>query len=73
MNNHTPQHDESLPVMLTVPEAAALCRIGRSAAYEQAALYLRSGGVEGLPVVRLGRALRVPTRELVRQLLGGPE
>jgi hypothetical protein len=49
---------------LTILEAAALLRIGRTAAYEQARRYLATGGREGLPVVRLGRMLRVPSHAL---------
>jgi transposase len=54
--------------VLTVEEAAKVLRIGRSAAYEQARRYVETGGAEGLPVVRLGRALRVPRHALVRLL-----
>jgi hypothetical protein len=50
--------------VLTVEEAAAALRIGRRLAYEQAARYLATGGAEGLPVVRLGRCLRVPRAKL---------
>ena len=39
---------------LTVVEAAALLRVGRTVAYQQARQYLATGGREGLPVVRLG-------------------
>ncbi len=52
------------PAVLTVEEAAAALRIGRRLAYEQAARYLATGGAEGLPVVRLGRCLRVPRAKL---------
>jgi hypothetical protein len=55
-------------LVLTVEEAARMLRIGRSAAYEQARRYIASGGVEGLPVLRMGRALRVPRHALVRLL-----
>lgn len=56
------------PVVLTVEEAARILRIGRSAAYEAARRYLTTGGAEGLPVVRLGRRLRVPRPALARML-----
>ncbi|HEV8628416.1 MAG TPA: helix-turn-helix domain-containing protein [Acidimicrobiia bacterium] len=49
---------------LTVVEAAALLRVGRTVAYQQARQYLATGGREGLPVVRLGRQLRVPRHAL---------
>jgi len=57
---------------LTVVEAAALLRVGRTVAYQQARLYLATGGREGLPVVRLGRQLRVPRHALERLMAGLP-
>lgn len=59
---------DELPEVLTVEEAAAVLRIGRGAAYELARQWRESGGRHGLPVVTLGRSLRVP-REALRQLL----
>src|SRR5215210_3628194 len=60
-----------LPDFLTVEEAAAVLRIGRTAAYELARRYRATGGGEGLPVVVLGRLLRVPRAQL-EALAGGP-
>ena len=57
---------------LTVVEAAALMRVGRTVAYQQARRYLATGGREGLPVVRLGRQLRVPRHALERLMDGLP-
>jgi hypothetical protein len=54
---------------LTVPEAANLLGLGRSAAYEQARRYIATGGREGLPCLRLGRRLIVPSAPL-RSILG---
>jgi excisionase family DNA binding protein len=51
------------PLVLTVEEAAGLLRIGRTAAYEAA----KRGE---LPVIRLGRSLRV-SRHALEQLLNG--
>jgi excisionase family DNA binding protein len=59
---------DELPEVLTVEEAAAVLRIGRGAAYELAREWRESGGHSGLPVVTLGRSLRVP-REALRRLL----
>ena len=53
-----------LPDFLTVNEAATVLRIGRSAAYELARRYRMTGGAEGLPVIVLGRLLRVPRAQL---------
>jgi len=55
-----------LPDMLTVEEAARVLRIGRNAAYGLARRWNETGGREGLPVVRLGRSLRVPKRALAQ-------
>ncbi|HZT65391.1 MAG TPA: helix-turn-helix domain-containing protein [Acidimicrobiales bacterium] len=57
-----------LPVVLSVEEAAAFLRIGRTCAYELARRYEATGGREGLPVVRLGRLLRVPRQGLLALL-----
>ena len=58
--------------MLTVEQAAALLGIGRRLAYELAARFEQSGGAEGLPVIRLGRCLRVPRARLEALLAADP-
>jgi excisionase family DNA binding protein len=55
-----------LPKLMTVPQAARALRIGRSTAYEMANAWLDSNGAQGLPVVRIGRSLRVPVAALDR-------
>jgi len=60
--------EEADPEVLTVPEAAALLRIGHNAAYLLARQWLATGGQEGLPCIELGRSLRVP-RPALRQML----
>jgi hypothetical protein len=57
--------------MLTVEEAAAVLRIGRSLAYQLAREYDATGGVSGLPVIRLGGCLRVPRWALLELALTG--
>lgn len=58
------------PEVMTIEEAAAMLRIGRSSAYTLARRYRATGGREGLPVIELGRHLRVP-RAGLRRLLEG--
>ena len=59
------------PDLLTVTEAAAVLRIGRTASYELARRDLATGGGEGLGVLRVGGQLRVP-RAALERLVGGP-
>ena len=57
--------------LLTIEEAARVLRIGRSLAYQLAHEYEASGGVSGLPVIRLGGCLRVPRWGLLELVLTG--
>ena len=59
---------DDLPLVLTVEEAAAVLRISRAAAYEQARIWRETDGREGLPVVVIGRSLRVPKVKLADKL-----
>jgi len=59
------------PDFLTLDEAAAVLRVGRSTAYREANALERSGGRTGIPVVRYGKLFRVPRCRLEEQL-GGP-
>lgn len=52
------------PEFLTIEEAAALLRIGRTSAYALAREWRETGGERGLPVIELGRQLRVPRAAL---------
>lgn len=56
--------------VLTVEEAADVLRIGRGTAYALARRFRETGGREGLPVIVLGRSLRVPRAGLERLLSG---
>ncbi len=52
--------------LLTMQEATAFLRIGRSLGYQLAHEYLNSGGTSGLPVIRFGeKCYRVPRWALV--------
>jgi hypothetical protein len=55
---------------LRVEEAAKVLRIGRTTAYALANEFLETSGASGLPVVRLGKQLRV-SRLRLEQILGG--
>jgi excisionase family DNA binding protein len=61
----------NMPEVLTVEEAAEMLRISRNTAYTLARLWRDSGGTQGLPVIELGRNLRVPRAGLQRLLNGG--
>lgn len=62
---------EPLPDFLTVEEAATILRIGRTAAYEQTRRYEETEGEAGIPVIRVGRLMRVP-RAALERWLGAP-
>lgn len=54
---------------ISVEEAARWLGISRGVAYDEARRYETTGGKQGLPVVRFGRRLLVPTYRL-KALLG---
>lgn len=58
---------EGLPLLLTVEEAGALLRIGRTKAYTMAREWRETDCRSGLPVIDLGHVLRVPRRALEEQ------
>lgn len=60
-----------LPDFLTVEEAARILRIGRTTAYEQTRRFEDTNGLEGIPVIRVGRLMRVP-RAALERWHGGP-
>jgi hypothetical protein len=51
---------------LRVEEAARLLRISRTSAYVLANRWLDTDGVDGLPAVRIGRSIRIPTAVIER-------
>ena len=58
-----------LPVFLTVEEAGAVLRIGRTKAYAMAREWRETDGRSGLPVIDLGHVLRVP-RHALEEMVG---
>src|SRR5205823_3787024 len=60
-----------VPDFLTVEEAARILRLGRTAAYALARQWRETDGRDGLPVVTVGRLLRVP-RAALEGMSGGP-
>jgi hypothetical protein len=58
-----------VPDMLTVAEAATILRVGRTTGYELASRWLDTEGEDGLPVIHVGRLLRVP-RALFEEQFG---
>ena len=63
--------EQEIPDFLTVEEAGRVLRIGRTAAYQLANLYLETGGRDGIPAIRMGRQLRIPAGRL-EDLAGRP-
>ena len=59
-------HYEELPPFLKIEQAQELTQLGRSQIYELTRRWRETGGKEGIPVVRFGRCLRVPTAALLR-------
>ncbi len=53
-----------MPDLLTIEEAAQVLRIGRTAAYELARRFRATDGRDGIPVIAVGRQLRVPRSRL---------
>jgi hypothetical protein len=68
-----PPEPHPVKTFLTVEEAAAVLRIGRTAAYALTRQWRATGGAEGLPVVLVGRLLRVPVHQLERLAAGAIE
>lgn len=64
--------DHDLPEVLTIDEAADVLRISRNTAYTLARVWRETDGQRGLPVIELGRSLRVPRAALARLLTGEP-
>lgn len=57
---------DELPPFLRVEQAQILLQLGRSQVYDQMRRWRDTDGREGIPVVRFGRCLRIPTAALLR-------
>ena len=57
-----------LPPTISVEQAGEILGLSRPSAYAAGHRYLESNGAEGLPVLRLGRRMRVPTARLLAML-----
>ena len=57
---------EDLPPFLRIEQAQQLTQLGRSQLYELTRRWLATGGKEGIPAVRFGRCLRIPTAALLK-------
>lgn len=62
--------ERRLPELLTVEEAAAVLRVGRTKAYAMAREWRATNGRSGLPVLDFGSVLRVPLHGL-EAMVGG--
>lgn len=56
---------DGLPITLTVAEAAALLRVGRSLAYGLVHQWHATSGRQGLRSSRVGRSLRIPRNAII--------
>jgi hypothetical protein len=56
---------------LTAVEVMELLRLGRTTVYQQARLFLATGGTDGIPCRRYGRSLRFPATD-VEAMVAGP-
>ncbi|MCU1418339.1 MAG: hypothetical protein JWP32_2513 [Schumannella sp.] len=63
--------EEGPPDLLTIEEAGAVLRVGRSKAYDLARQSLANGGDGGMPILRLERQPRV-RRVPFEEWIGGP-
>jgi excisionase family DNA binding protein len=59
------EHSQTLPALLTVPEAAKVLGIGRTLAYE-----LVRTGCWPTPVIRAGKLIKIPAGPLLDLVVG---
>jgi hypothetical protein len=58
---------------MTVDQVAELYVISRASAYQAVNEFIASGGASGIPALRVGRRIIVPTAAVLRQLRLDPE
>jgi hypothetical protein len=63
-----PLPDPVIQPTLDVPVAGQYLDFGRAKSYQEAARYIATGGAEGLPVIKFGKTLKVPTMALLKLL-----
>lgn len=66
-----PRTLDQYPELLTVDEAVEYLRISRALGYQLTRQYRITEGAAGLPVVQVGRCLRVPRQALARFVTDG--
>ena len=59
--------------MLTAQQVMARLKLGRTTVYGLGRRFLETGGAEGLPCRKIGRALRFPADELDAWMTAGPD
>lgn len=60
--------DPNCEPTVRVERAAEILGLGRRSAYKECNRWLESGGVTGIPALRFGRAIRVPTAPLLAMI-----
>ncbi|MFZ1440361.1 MAG: helix-turn-helix domain-containing protein [Candidatus Microthrix subdominans] len=64
MTTIEPSSTKPYPTYLTVPQVQELTQLSRGQVYRMIERYIETGGTEGIPSVRFGRCLRVPSHML---------
>lgn len=64
MNTKEPLGTKNYPPYLTVPQVQEITQLSRGQVYRLIERYAETGGAEGIPSVRFGRCLRVPSHML---------
>ncbi|MGB2743143.1 MAG: helix-turn-helix domain-containing protein [Candidatus Microthrix parvicella] len=65
MTTTEPPGTKQYPPYLTVPQVQELTQLSRGQVYRLIERYTETDGAEGIPSVRFGRCLRVPSHTLL--------